>query len=239
MSLLITCDGGGWKTPSRVRSRLESEGVSLPHAHIAGDRSALLAAMAIARITGGTLVANEHRPDLIDVGRTLGRGRLFGPEIACRPKTDRQLIVEEIYQPYRRKVREQIMISMARSAYVVHLSIRSFDAKEADGRWRRGDVGLGYDPAVQDEVDWCLDLIDELWVSTAELKVRRNFPRRGSHDTLTRAMRREFAGQPYLGIEVMLNRAWLCRTGIRRDRALAGLAEAIAVVTPIADSIAA
>src|SRR5690606_34405220 len=115
--------------------------------------------------------------------------------------------------------------------YVVHLSVRTFDAKTRDGRWRRGDVGLLYDPSRQDEVDWCLDLLDELYVTAPELKVRRNHPGRGTNDSLTKSLRSQYSAEVYLGIELVLNRAWMGRSVVRRDRTLDLMGDAISELT--------
>ncbi|MEM8913911.1 MAG: N-formylglutamate amidohydrolase [Planctomycetota bacterium] len=231
MSLLVTCDSGGWKTPQRVRQRADDAGVSqLPCA--TGDRAALLAAAAVARIGGGKIIANEFRSELIDVGRSIGNRELHGPVVRSWPAGLKKIILEDVYQPYRRLVQSEIDAAIQRHGYVIHLAVRTYPQRTPSGHWHRGDVGLAYDPGRVDEVDWCLDLIDELWEVTPELKVRRNYPRRGTHDGITRWMRRHFVERPYVGVELMLNRAWLCRTGRLRDRALAGLAGAIGRITP-------
>lgn len=247
MSLLITCDTGGWKTPARVKTRLADFAASRPGAsmndelprHRICDRDAYLAAQAIGRMTGGDVICNEFRSDLVDVGRSTHHRELHAATLRGLPAEIRGVILDEIYRPYRRQVRRHLRQALLRSSYVVHLSIRTFEPKAPDGHWRRGDVGLLYDPARPDEADWCIDLADELWDAVPELKVRRNYPFRGTNDSLTKTMRRQFADQAYVGVELVLNRSWMARSVTLRDQALAGLGEAIAAVTPVAEKAAA
>lgn len=255
MSLLITCDTGGWRTPSRLRShlagtplesstsvseRLPSASERQPIVAAAGDdplsrtgidREAYFAARRLAHRSGASLVCNEHRSDLIDVGHSLHHRELFPLRARTLPPATRDVIIEAIYTPYRQKVERQILSLLHHWSYVVHLSIRTFDAKTSQGSWRRGDVGLLYDPSHPDEVDWCLDFIEELYDLAPDLKVRRNHPGRGTNDSLTKTMRSKFSQEVYLGIEVVLNRAWMSRPVVLRDVVLDQIGEAIACLT--------
>jgi hypothetical protein len=74
-----------------------------------------------------------------------------------------------------------------------------------------------YDPSRDEEVDLCLDWIDEMYDVIPMLRVRRNYPRRGTTDSITKSMRSEFSDRSYLGIEVLLNRAWAGRPLAIRD----------------------
>lgn len=119
---------------------------------------------------------------------------------------------------------------MLRYSCAIHLSVRTFDWL-CKGKPRRADLGLLYDPANRDELDFCLDWMDELYDEAAMLRVRRNYPRRGTTDSLTKSMRAEFAGLPYLGIEVHANRAWVGRDVPMRDLAIDGIVWSLRTIT--------
>lgn len=248
MSLLVTCDTGGWKTPPRLRDRLNPEAdlsrdcvhdpsppsICLPTHRLARqavDREAYFAARKLAHHSGGHLVCNEYRSDLIDVGRSLHHRDLFPPLVRALPAGTRDAIIEEIHRPYRNRVQQCIAEMLCTWSYVVHLSVRTFDAKTTGGDWQRGDLGLLYDPARKDELDWCLDLIEELYESVPVLKVRRNHPHRGTNDSLTKSMRAEFPADIYLGLELTLNRAWASRPVVRREKVLERIGRSIASLT--------
>lgn len=239
MCLLITCDTGGWRTPASLSCVMPKDNSPAADTIVTSltpgepDRHAYLAARTIARLSGGFLLVNPWRGDFVDVGRSSRHRGLFPPSIRKLDESTRQTILEEIYHPFRRQVRRRLSDMLLQHPYVVHISVRTFEPRTDAGQWRRGDVGLAYDPAREDEVDWCLDLIDEMWEATPELKIRRNYPRRGTQDSLTRTMRRHFEELNYLGIELMLNRAWASRGVSLRDEALIALAEAIGTVSNV------
>lgn len=91
---------------------------------------------------------------------------------------------------------------------MLQLSVHSF-TPVLDGRRRNADVGLLYDPASGAEARFCRGWQARLAASARGWRVRRNYPYRGTADGLVVALRREFAGQPYLGIELELNQACL------------------------------
>ncbi len=243
MSLLITCDTGGWKTPARLRSHFVGRELSPDSCTVAGkigvdplvragiDREAYFAARRLAHVSGGIAICNEFRSDLIDVGRSLHHRDLFPSAVRALPMATRAAIIEEIYAPYRNRVQRQLLDMLRTWSYVVHLSIRTFDAKTADGHWRRGDVGLLYDPSRRDEVDWCVDLVDELFLIAPDIKVRRNHPGRGTNDSLTKSLRSLYLQDVYLGIEVVLNRSWMGRSVVCRDQTLDAIGGVIAELT--------
>lgn len=244
MSLLLTCDQGGWRTPSRLRSLLQGtpiETAQVPSAIGASsalkrhdtDRAAFVAARRLATMTGAKLIANESRADLIDVGRSLHHRGLLTLAVRRLPQTTRAAIIDEIYQPYRQQVTAGLESLIRQHGYVVHLSVRTYAAKTKDGKWRRGDIGLLYDPASQDELDWSLDLIDELYDRQMNLKVRRNYPTRGTNDSLAKAIRARLSGQSYIGVELTLNRAWVSRNLPRCQAMLEDLADAIVAVSEV------
>lgn len=202
------------------------------------DHEAYLAARVIAHHSNALCRLNEFRTDLVDVSKSLSHPRLFCPAARGLPATTRKLLLDEIHAPYRDAVRKELSQMLLRYPYVVHLSIRTFPARKPTGEWIRGDVGLRYDPSSGDEVDWCLDLIDALAEQAPELKVRRNHPGRGTNDSLTRTMRDHFENLHYLGIEIVLNRAWMARPVRRREESLRALGQAIAALSPSAAAAA-
>jgi predicted N-formylglutamate amidohydrolase len=168
------------------------------------------------------LIANEYSLDMIDVTRSLRHRELFSPRTRNWPAEDRQSLIEQVYQPYRLRVREAIESALVRSSYLLHLSVRTFDLR-SNGTIRRADASLLYDSSRRDEVDLCLDWIDEMYEIVPMLRVRRNYPRRGTADSMTKAMRAEFSSRNYLGVELLLNRAWAQRSVAVRDEVLDGI----------------
>lgn len=244
------------RPPDRPANRDEAGGEGNAHDPGDGDRAARFAARRLAGRLDAPLIENEYSPRLVDVARSVGNRRLFpslasewgssGDGAAVTPRSrasrwkrvERIRLVDEIHTPYRTAIRQQISRLMIRHPFVVHLSVRAFAAKYR-GSYRRTDIGLAYDPAAGHEVAFCLDWIDELYDRMPMVRVRRNYPRRGTIDSITRSMRRHFDGMPYLGIELQLNRAWAARPVAARDRVLDGVASSLRGLTSLLQSEAA
>ncbi|MGI9473975.1 MAG: N-formylglutamate amidohydrolase [Rubripirellula sp.] len=249
MSVLISCEVGGDQVPSQwvhpkflrqepikasptvaaVGSRRKRKPGQLPPT-LTWDQPARYVAERMTRALKVPLITNAYSNDLIDVTRSLHHRQLFPTVTRDWPEADRTALIETIYEPYRREVRSAIRKGLDRWGYLIHVSIRSFDLK-SKGKPRRADAGLLYDPARDDEVDFCLDWIDEMYEEIPMLRVRRNYPGRGTTDRLTKAMRTEFADENYLGIDLMINRAWAARPVAIRDEAIDGISWTLRTVT--------
>ncbi|NND98001.1 MAG: N-formylglutamate amidohydrolase [Pirellulaceae bacterium] len=268
MCLLISCESGGQRVPEQLienhavhlsaspdrreqrqatprnkhahrRSPPNSDSfASLPES-LSHDAAARYAARRIAERLQAPLIQHDYSLDLIDVTRSLRHRRLYSSLTRGCDEHQKAWLIDHVYQPYRDRVRSAIGQQLCRQVYVVHLSIRSFDQFSPKQKRRRADVGLLYDPAVVDEVDLCADWLEEMYFGVEMLKVRRNYPRRGTVDSLTRAMRTEFSGQNYLGVEVLLNRAWAARDVALRDEAIDAMCTSLqAVLQPIQNAAA-
>ncbi len=88
---------------------------------------------------------------------------------------------------------------------VLHLAIHSF-TPHLNRQERRADIALLYDPRRKPEAGLCRRWARALARSTT-LRIRRNYPYRGTSDGLTTYFRRHFSATEYLGIEVEINQA--------------------------------
>jgi hypothetical protein len=257
MCVLITCEYGGETIPQWLRSspwrgsggeplavtesggedesRRATDPVKLAakreHELVAkSDRPARYAAEAMSRLLRPSLqaelIVNETPSGLIDVTRPRNHRQQLSKLARALPRQERDQLVEEVYEGYRRQLRSVVGALLAAHGYAIHLSVRSFNARSR-GKPRRADVSLHYDPSRAGEVAFCLDWIDEMWHRAPMLRVRRNYPRRATGESLTSQLRAHFAGQTYLGIEVWLNRAWVGREVRLRDEAIVGMSESL------------
>ncbi len=229
---LISCETGGRRVPAHWSSlraqadrRDDTDPRVLPRT-VASDASGRYAARRLAENLRAPLIENEYSLDCVDVTRSVHHRQLFSDTARKLDSLQRAKLLDQIYHPYRERVRSAIKIGLRQSPILIHLSVRTF-AASSKGHMRRTDVGLLYDPSREDEVDFCLDWIDDLYEIAPMLRVRRNYPRRGTQDSITRAMRTEFSNQPYIGIELALNRAWASRPLKIRDEAIDGLSDSL------------
>ncbi len=102
---------------------------------------------------------------------------------------------------------------------MIHISSHSF-TPELNGKVRRADVGLLYDPGRRGEAELCAR-----WKAVArgnrapELRVRRNYPYAGKGDGLTSHLRRRFPRGAYVGIELEVNQSIVFAGGSTLDGA--------------------
>ena len=207
-------------------------------ATLSHDEPAAYVAQRLADKLQVPLVMNRHSPDLIQVTHSRHHRSLFPPQTRAWSADQRQQLIDTIYDPYRARVRQAIQNGLDRSGYLIHLSIKTFDIQKK-GKIQRADAGLLYDPACEHEVDLCLDLVDELYEEVPMLRVRRNYPGRGTTDRLTKSMRAEFADENYFGIDMLLNRAWAGRPLPIRDEVIEGIAWTLQLVAELEQSEAA
>jgi predicted N-formylglutamate amidohydrolase len=151
---------------------------------------------------------------LIDLNRSIGNPNLFSAATRSAPPELRATIVERYYLPYRAQVERFVRQSVSRGRRVIHISSHSF-TPELDGKVRRADVGLLYDPARSGEADLCTRWKASLAALVPALRVRRNYPYAGKGDGLTRYLRLRFPDTAYVGIELEVNQGIVFKGGQR------------------------
>jgi predicted N-formylglutamate amidohydrolase len=107
------------------------------------------------------------------------------------------------------------MHALASGKRVIHLSSHSF-TPELDGIVRAADVGLLYDPARAGEAALCREWRTYLKAREPSLRVRRNYPYTGKSDGFAAYLRRRFAADEYIGIELEINQRLLLMGGKSR-----------------------
>jgi hypothetical protein len=219
-------------------ARVESEPRSVETSSDSVDTSGGRIAREMAAELHMPCVVHAYRRDLIDVTRSLHHRDLFGRQSRHWSDAQKQLLIETVYRPYRQRIEASVERILQHFHYVIHLSVRTFPAKFR-AKPRRTDIGLLYDPAREEEMAFCIDWIDEMYDINPNVRVRRNYPRRGTVDSLTKAMRCRFSAEQYLGIDVWMNRAWAARDVRLRDEALLSFCEALRRTLGIPGSVAA
>jgi predicted N-formylglutamate amidohydrolase len=219
-SFLVTCEHGGNRIPAPYRSLFHGY-QALLDTHCGYDPGALLMARALARAFGALLVTSTISRLLIDLNRSIGHPQLFSAATRGTPANLRAKIVEQHYRPYRVQVERFVRHSVSRGRRVIHISSHSF-TPEFDGRMRRADVGLLYDPGRRGEAELCARWKGSLAASAPLLRVRRNYPYAGKGDGLTSHLRLRFPPGAYVGIELEVNQKIVLAAG-RRWAALRGV----------------
>ena len=88
------------------------------------------------------------------------------------------------------------------------------------GDVRRADVGLMYDPARRSEAALCARWLQALREEAPRLRVRRNYPYRGTADGFQPHLRRLLGRARFTAVEIEINQKHLRAPGPRRERLL-------------------
>jgi len=200
---LVTCEHGGNRIPPRYRACFRGH-EALLHTHRGYDIGALRVARELAAALGAPLLAATASRLLIDLNRSRGHPRLYSEATRSLPPALRHEILERYYLPYRTHAESRIARAIEGGARVLHVSCHSF-TPQLDGSIRNTDFGLLYDPARPLEAGLCRRWGRALDARAAPLRVRMNYPYRGTADGFTTYLRKRFPADRYLGIELEIN----------------------------------
>jgi predicted N-formylglutamate amidohydrolase len=211
--IVITCEHGGNRIPARYQYLFQTpEYRLLLDSHRGFDPGALLMARELAAPLSAPLVASTTSRLLVDLNRSLNHPQLHSPATRAAPAEVRRQIVEHYYQPYRAEAGMLVEQAVESGQRVIHISCHSF-TPELDGQVRDADIGLLYDPARAGEADFCRRWQASLKACAPALKVRRNYPYEGKNDGFTKTLRRRFPPEAYVGMELEINQAHVCKAG--------------------------
>ncbi len=206
--LVVSCEHASNRIPSRyanlgLRPRVLDS-------HIAWDRGAEHIARSIARRFACPCFRGRYSRLLVDLNRNsrhplLIPGVIHGVRIPGNVEVtpgERAERVRLFHQPYREAVLSAVRAIIKAHASCLHLSVHSFTPR-LRGIERGADVGLLYDPRKRNERRLASLISQEL--KRHHLRVRMNFPYRGTSDGITKHCRNFFSPRQYLGLEIELN----------------------------------
>ena len=212
-ALIITCEHGGNGVPRDLVAAFKPIRGMLS-THRGWDPGALDLARQLARRLDAPLFHSTTSRLVVDLNRSETHPRVLSRLSAALPTTAREALLDRLYRPFREEVAAAVHGSIRRRRKVVHISVHSFTPILA-GKKRKADIGLLFDPVRADE-----RRIAEAWRSAIgrldpKLRVRMNYPYRGTSDGHTTSLRGRFQPDRYIGIELEVNQA-IVRAGGRK-----------------------
>lgn len=207
LQVVVSCEHGGNDVP-KAYATLFRDAQKVLDSHRGYDPGSLEIGRYFGKRFAAPLVAATVTRLLVEINRSLHHASLFSEWSAPLPAADRQKLIDMYYRPYRDCAEALVRDTIQNGKRVVHISMHTF-TPVLNGRPRRADVGLLYDPQRTSETKLC-----KLWQKTLvekcpELVVRRNYPYRGASDGFTTALRKRYSDGDYCGIELELNQKWL------------------------------
>ena len=205
--IIVSCEHGGNRIPPVYQSLFLGEQERLK-SHHGYDPGALELAKVLAKGMVAPLMKSEISRLLVDLNRSLSSKTLFSKIVQGVGKREKNQLLEQHYLPYRTAVAKKINDLIEIGTQVVHLSVHSF-IPELHGQMRNAELGLLYDPARCTEKQFSLNWQHLLQQRLPDLRIRRNYPYRGTADGLVRSLRYRFSPEDYLGVELEVNQALL------------------------------
>lgn len=205
---IVTCEHASNRVPARYRGLGLSE--RRLHEHIAWDPGAAIMARMLARRLRSPLHLGRWSRLLVDLNRSLDHEKLmaaesFGVHIPGNARvSDAEFVqrVERYYAPYRDAATNDVLRALRGGGTCHHWSVHSF-TPVVDGEVRDCDVGLLYDPARPAERALAHDLRPLL--AAHGLRVRMNYPYKGTSDGFTTQLRQSLPAAQYLAFELETN----------------------------------
>ena len=210
-AVLVTSEHGGNDVPAEHRALFRGRRALLD-SHRGWDPGTLHLAGQLASALGAPLVSSAVTRLLVDLNRSPHNARVFSEVTRPLPREERLALLERWHGPHWDAVRVALADTIRRGGRVLHLGIHSF-TPVLDGVVRRPDLALLYDPARPAERALAVAWAEALVAALPSRCVRRNDPYRGSSDGLPTALRRDYARDRYLGIEIEINQRHVGRGG--------------------------
>jgi predicted N-formylglutamate amidohydrolase len=203
LRILITCEHGGYHVPGQFASFFSNQ-YNLLESHRGHDAGALELARKLAGGLKAPLFFSRVTRLLIDLNRSPHNAGRFS-EITRKLSPDEKAAIETLYYaPYRDEVQSALVRSIEKEGMVIHISVHTFVPVMGE-KIRVVDIGFLYDPSRKNEAAFCMSWQQTLRRLQPDLKIRRNYPYRGTSDGFTRHLRNLFSEDSYLGIELEVN----------------------------------
>lgn len=204
--LIVTCEHASRRVPARYRPLFAGHRQRLA-GHHGYDPGSLALARRLATLLEVPLFTGSWTRLLVDLNRSVGHRGLFSDITRELSQPERERIIAGYYRPYRAAVERALAESLRHNRRVLHVSVHSF-TPVLNGATRNADIGLLYNPARPAERalagQWKRALTSRL-----ALRIRCNYPYRGTADGFTTWLRKRFPDPAYAGIELELNQRLL------------------------------
>ena len=203
--LVLSCEHAVATVPTAYGEHFAASEARLA-SHEGYDIGAIEIARHLGRAFDVPVFASSVSRLVADANRSPGHRRVHGVELRDLPAAERRAILDAYHTPHREAVQHRVEQAVSAGARVLHLAVHTF-TPVFGGAARGADIGVLYDPQRRWEraigLDWQRDLRERL----PGLRVRRNYPYRGTSDCLPRTLRGLFDDAAYAGIEVEISQA--------------------------------
>ncbi len=204
VSPLISCEHASNAVPRQWQHRFQGQ-QALLNSHCGYDRGSLYVAQSLASSLDAPLLSGNVSRLLVDLNRSLDHPRHFSELTRSLSVGERSRIDIEYWWPHWQRYRRYLRELPGR---IVHIACHSF-TPVLNGKLRTADVGLLYDPARPREKAWCRTLGESIRRHMPQLRLKMNYPYRGTSNGMGQQHRHCFDDHRLITIELEFNHA-LC-----------------------------
>lgn len=195
--LILTCEHASNKLPAAFKSAVPAEVLKT---HRAYDIGALAVFRKLVKFAKPEFYSEGKYSRLfVDLNRTITNKSAFSDFLRNNESAKTQATA--YWNEYRTAIEKFVKANAKKE--IVHLGIHSF-TPVLNGKVRNADIGILYDPSRPQERAYANVIKAEIKRLYPAMKVRFNYPYKGSSDGLTTTLRKKF-GPRYVGIEIEIN----------------------------------
>jgi predicted N-formylglutamate amidohydrolase len=207
--LIFTCEHAHYQVPRAALPFFTASAITLK-SHRGYDAGALKIAHHLSKEFRAPLIAGQYSRLVVDLNRSADLPEVHSKFLNC-PNSVCADLIRAIHVPFRQHTSNVIRRSLSLKRQVLHLSVHSFTPVINGKRRKPCDIGILFDPSRTIEKTFSLELKRTLKRELPSLHCRFNYPYKGTSDGHTTALRQQFSGQVYAGIELEFNQAWIKR----------------------------
>lgn len=204
--LILTCEHASNKLPAAFKKAVPAEVLKT---HRAYDIGAVQVFRKLVKFAKPEFFCEGKFSRLfVDLNRTITNKSAFSDYL--RNNENAKESATKYWNEYRAAIEKFVDSALkpktraAKSApTIIHLGIHSF-TPTLNGKVRNTDIGILYDPSRPQERAYANVIKAEIKRLYPAMKVRFNYPYKGSSDGLTTTLRKKF-GPQYVGIEIEIN----------------------------------
>ncbi|WP_407450253.1 N-formylglutamate amidohydrolase [Fibrobacter sp.] len=226
MKLMLTCEHASNKLPATFKKVVPAE---ILKTHRAYDIGALAVFRKLVKFAKPEFFCEGKFSRLfVDLNRTITNKSAFSEYYEAFEASDKAAAEKAkaqataYWNEYRATIKKFVQQNIGKDsrgnsgksaenkdAEIIHLGIHSF-TPVLNGKVRNTDIGILYDPTRPQERAYANVIKAEIKRLYPAMKVRFNYPYKGTSDGLTTTLRKKF-GPQYVGIEIEINQKFFQR----------------------------
>ena len=205
MKLMLTCEHASNRLPAAFKKAVPADVLKT---HRAYDIGAVQVFRKLVKFAKPEFSCEGKFSRLfVDLNRTITNKSAFSEYYEALEASDKasaekaKIQATAYWKEYRSNVEKFVSKNIGNN--IVHLGIHSF-TPVLNGKVRNTDIGILYDPSRPQDRAYAQVIKDEIKRLYPTMKVRFNYPYKGTSDGLTTTLRKKF-GTRYVGIEIEIN----------------------------------